>query len=58
MSGVDFRRMYCPRCERHIPPEKLEEKKEILQREFGKDDLERGLCPVCGTELVAVRWKE
>ncbi len=50
--------MYCPRCERSIPPEKLEEKKERLQKEFGRDELDRGICPVCGTELVPLRRKE
>ncbi len=47
--------MHCPRCQRTISPEKLEEKREALRREFGNDDLDRGLCPVCGTKMVDLR---
>jgi len=44
--------MYCPKCERMIKKERIEEIREELKRRFKSESLERGLCPVCGTPLI------
>lgn len=45
-------RMYCPKCERMIKKERIEEIREELKKRFKSESLERGLCPVCGTPLI------
>jgi ssDNA-binding Zn-finger/Zn-ribbon topoisomerase 1 len=49
--------MYCPKCEKNIPDERLEEINKRLQEQFNKDSLSKGLCPVCGTKLLAPKKK-
>jgi len=49
--------MYCPRCERTIKNEKLEELDQELKSKFGKDSIERGKCPVCDTPLIDLKKK-
>lgn len=49
--------MYCPKCEKTIPDEKLEEKAKRLAEQFNSDALAKGNCPVCGTKLVAPKRK-
>ncbi len=50
-------RMYCPKCERTIKKERIEEIREELKRRYRSDSLEKGLCPVCGTPLIEVSMK-
>jgi len=50
--------MYCPRCERTIRKERLEELDHELKRRFDKDSIERGKCPVCDTPLIQVKKEE
>jgi len=49
--------MYCPKCEKTIPDERLAEIDKQIQAQFGKDSLSKGLCPVCGTKLIAPKKK-
>ena len=44
--------MYCPRCDKSIPKDKIEEIRRRLATEFDKDDLDKGQCPVCSTAMV------
>ena len=50
--------MYCPRCERTIKKEKLEELDQELKRRFDRDSIERGKCPVCDTPLIQLNKEE
>jgi ssDNA-binding Zn-finger/Zn-ribbon topoisomerase 1 len=45
-------RMYCPKCEKTIKKERLDEIREELRNQFDSDSLDRGVCPVCGTPLI------
>ncbi|QLH74490.1 MAG: hypothetical protein HPY73_02830 [Methanomassiliicoccales archaeon] len=49
--------MYCPKCGKTIPDERLEEINRTLVERFNKDSLSKGLCPVCGTKLIAPKRK-
>ncbi|MFP4169666.1 MAG: hypothetical protein ACLFUV_01390 [Methanomassiliicoccales archaeon] len=44
--------MYCPKCEKTIRRERLEDLSEDLKRRFNIDALDQGVCPVCGTRLI------
>ncbi|HSV42701.1 MAG TPA: hypothetical protein VLH13_04745 [Methanomassiliicoccales archaeon] len=44
--------MYCPKCDKTIPDEKLEEIHRQLVEQFKKDSLAQGKCPVCSTTLI------
>lgn len=44
--------MYCLRCERELPNEEVDRKNQELKSLYGIDSLEKGLCPVCGSEMV------
>jgi ssDNA-binding Zn-finger/Zn-ribbon topoisomerase 1 len=44
--------MYCPKCDRTIKKERLAQINQELKERYKKDSLERGLCPVCGTDLI------
>jgi hypothetical protein len=46
------RSMYCPRCEKSIKKERLEELSKELKSKFGSSSLDQGACPVCGTVLL------
>ena len=49
--------MYCPRCEKTIKKERMEEINKNLKNRFDKDSLEHGSCPVCGTQLLDLNNK-
>ncbi len=44
--------MYCPRCLKSIPDDKVDDISEKLKSTMGNRLLEEGKCPVCGTVLV------
>ncbi|HXZ23916.1 MAG TPA: hypothetical protein VEH08_04195 [Methanomassiliicoccales archaeon] len=50
--------MYCPKCEKTIKKERLAEVNKQLKERFGKDSLEKGQCPVCGTPLMNLAKKK
>jgi rubredoxin len=43
---------YCPKCDRTIPKERVEEADRELRSRFGVDSLSQLRCPVCGTEYI------
>lgn len=43
---------YCPKCDRTIPKDKLEERDVELRREFGVSKLSSLRCPVCDAEFI------
>ena len=43
---------YCPKCDRTIPKERLEEIDADLKERFGKGCIESMKCPVCDTEFI------
>jgi len=43
---------YCPKCDRAIPKERLEERDEELRTRFGVSKLSDLRCPVCDTEFI------
>lgn len=45
--------MYCPRCLKTIPEERIGDIARELKNTLGNTMLEKGKCPVCGTELVS-----
>jgi ssDNA-binding Zn-finger/Zn-ribbon topoisomerase 1 len=47
--------MYCPRCDRTIKEERLEELDNELKKKFNKDSIERGKCPVCDAPLLRLK---
>jgi len=53
--GVGSGAMYCPRCERTIKKERLEDLNLELKRKFDKDSIEHGKCPVCDTPLIQLK---
>jgi len=50
--------VYCPKCEKSIKKERLAEVNKQLKERFGKDSLEKGQCPVCGTPLMDLGKKK
>ncbi len=44
--------MYCPKCDKTMNDDKLEEVSARL-KEMGNTLLEEGKCPVCSTDLLA-----
>ncbi len=40
------------RCDRHLPDEEIGRRSEELKALFGIDSLDKGICPVCGGELM------
>jgi ssDNA-binding Zn-finger/Zn-ribbon topoisomerase 1 len=43
---------YCPKCDRTIPKEKLEERDTELRQKFGVAKLSVLRCPVCDCEFI------
>ena len=43
---------YCPKCDRSVPKERLEEIDLELVEKFGKSCLRTMRCPVCETEFI------
>jgi ssDNA-binding Zn-finger/Zn-ribbon topoisomerase 1 len=50
--------MYCPKCDKSIKRERIAEVNLTLKEKFKTNNLERGLCPVCGTRLFDLSKKE
>ncbi|MEI6796227.1 MAG: hypothetical protein WCK39_05115 [Methanomassiliicoccales archaeon] len=50
--------MYCPKCNKTIKDDRVEELNAELQRKFKNDALSKGLCPVCQTPLVAAQGRQ
>jgi len=46
--------VYCPKCEKSVPKEELEERAKQLYAMFGDKSLATGRCPVCGTMMIDV----
>ncbi|HDP97466.1 MAG TPA: hypothetical protein ENN25_07250 [Euryarchaeota archaeon] len=44
--------IYCPKCDRSIPKDEMEERSKILREVFGNKSLEERKCPVCGTTMI------
>lgn len=44
--------IYCPKCNKSVPKEELEERARQLMAMIGIDSLSRGVCPVCGTRMI------
>ena len=44
--------VYCPRCDRSIPKEEIEERAKMLASMTGNNSLVKGRCPVCGTGMI------
>jgi RNA polymerase-binding transcription factor DksA len=49
--------MYCAKCDKTIPDERLQEISLKLAEQFGNDSLSKGVCPVCGTRLMNPKRK-
>ena len=43
---------YCPKCDRTLPKEKLEERDSELRKRYGISKLSNLRCPVCDTEFI------
>jgi len=43
---------YCPKCDRTLPKEKVEEVDKQLRSMFGNASLSSLRCPVCGSDYV------
>jgi len=43
---------YCPKCDRTIPKNKLEERDAELRQKFGVTKLSSLRCPVCDSEFI------
>jgi ssDNA-binding Zn-finger/Zn-ribbon topoisomerase 1 len=50
--------MYCPKCEKTIKRERIAEVNLTMKEKFNSNNLEKGLCPVCGTRLFDLSKKE
>jgi len=48
---------YCPRCEKSIKKEKIDEIDKKLKEMFNLDSLSRRICPVCGCPLIEITSK-
>jgi len=46
--------VYCPKCEKSIPKDQLEERARQLLAMTGNDSLSKGKCPVCGMRMIDV----
>ncbi|MDH4123748.1 MAG: hypothetical protein OEV21_06680 [Thermoplasmata archaeon] len=46
--------LYCPKCDKSVPKEELEQRAEQVRRMFGSESLKSGICPVCGTAMIDV----
>jgi len=44
--------VYCPKCNKSIPKDELEERARQLINMVGNDSLLKGRCPVCGTGMI------
>ena len=51
-SSIHTSVYYCPKCDRTIPKERLEEIDAELRARFGKGCLSTMKCPVCDTEFI------
>ncbi|MDD1764943.1 MAG: hypothetical protein LUO84_00625 [Methanomassiliicoccales archaeon] len=51
-------RMYCPKCEKTVKRERLEEIRKELKDRFESTSLDEGICPVCGTSLIDVSKRQ
>lgn len=43
---------YCPKCDRSIPKEKLDERDTELRKKYGISKLSSLRCPVCDSEFI------
>lgn len=43
---------YCPKCDRSIPKERMEQADHELRERFDNDRLSKRRCPVCDTEYI------
>jgi ssDNA-binding Zn-finger/Zn-ribbon topoisomerase 1 len=43
---------YCPKCDKTLPKDRVEEADRELRARFGIDKLSSMRCPVCGTEYI------
>ncbi len=50
--------MYCPKCKKTIEKERVEEIDKKLRERFRIDSLSRGICPVCGCQLIDLSGKK
>jgi hypothetical protein len=50
--------MYCPKCEKTVKRERLEEIRKELKDRFESTSLDKGICPVCGTSLIDVSKRQ
>jgi uncharacterized protein with PIN domain len=50
--------MYCPKCDKTIKRERIAAVNLALKEKFNSNNLEKGLCPVCGTRLFDLSKKE
>ncbi|MFY9606210.1 MAG: hypothetical protein WAS24_05720 [Thermoplasmata archaeon] len=53
-TGTSIQRTvyYCPKCDRTLPKERVEEADRKLRTRFGIDKLSSLRCPVCDTEYI------
>ena len=53
-TGTSIQRTvyYCPKCDRILPKERVEEADKELRTRFGIDKLSSLRCPVCDTEYI------
>ncbi|MEM2944268.1 MAG: hypothetical protein QW083_01195 [Methanomassiliicoccales archaeon] len=49
---------YCPRCEKSIKKEKIDEIDRKLKERFDIDSLSKKICPVCGCPLIDLDSKK
>lgn len=49
--------MYCPKCNKTIPDERLEDIGKKLAEQYKSDAIAKGNCPVCGTPLLSPKRK-
>jgi uncharacterized protein with PIN domain len=50
--------MYCPKCDKTIKRERIAAVNLTLKENFKNNNLEKGLCPICGTRLFDLSKKE
>lgn len=49
--------LHCPRCNKNIDKDKVDEIDARLMNDYHNDSLRRGLCPVCRTPLIDTEKK-